>query len=498
MAECCEWTGTALLRQAALSPQGLRTFENIAALKEFRVSTPQNGTLAWVLSVQDAFEYQADSTLADDGITIVTPVSSIGRWLRLNLPNERWARQTTWHINADTGIDENDGFTASTALKSHAEFARRVNRLTLVGAPVTVVVHTDLHEIIRLDVNLHGVSEGGISPSSIAYSGQAVEVLASGTITSALGADPGLNQAPSLTDSAVADWTPLLSRRIRLVTGDATRNGAMAWLLKWGSSEPSTVRTSPFVHSATAYEDTQQTIVTPQAGDQYVVERLPAVPAMDLKVNSPYSAAVCLIDSLSVVQSSGPISGIALRANSSETRHMLRFCELKAERLGADRAIFLGCRLTSLRVVVRLLGDLRIFGGATGPEPTVTVISENSRVVYEGNHLIQNAAAQLGVLGILWNFGGLAIFDNAAPSIAVYAGGVFKNQAALWGVGPGTAPRIDVRTGGVFAYETVPSITGGGPEVNLGGTTVSFATSSVNTSNGATYAQETSLSNATP
>ena len=490
MADCCEWTGTALLRQASFAPQGLRTFENIAALVAFRVAAPQNGTLAWVLSVRDAFEYQSDSALSDDGITIVTPVSNIGRWVRLKLPNEKWARRdSAWHLNADNGDDENDGATEGTALKTHAEFARRVNGLTLVGNP-KVVVHTDMPEEFRLEVSLNGLAEGA-TPGTLTYSGQAVEVLRSGSVTSAIAPNPTTNEPPSLTDNGITDWTPFLGQRIRLLSSDGTRDGAIAWLVAWSGSAASTVRTSPFMHSAGPNDP--PTLVTPQGTDQYTVERMPRVTAVDLRVRTLLSTAVCILDSLRLAPApigDFPESAIALRGGGSDSRYFIQFCELDAHRVGVDRGTFLGCRHYSTRTEVIYTGDNEILGGThfSPVHSPILMVEAGARLQLSFHHILERMLAGTQIRGRLTVGGSLLVFDNGSNAFDIYPGGMFDIGGHLWG-GGNAAVGIAIQKGGLVTFSTTPTLglSGSAPQVLVGGTETTYDTPLFNTANGAAY-----------
>jgi hypothetical protein len=54
--------------------------EDIAALSELPVMDNANGTLIYVEDVKSIYAYEAQATASANGTTIISPISSIGRW----------------------------------------------------------------------------------------------------------------------------------------------------------------------------------------------------------------------------------------------------------------------------------------------------------------------------------------------------------------------------------------------------------------------------------
>jgi hypothetical protein len=451
MAECCEWTGTALLRQAAFAPQGLRTFENITALKEFRVSTPQNGMLAWVLSVQDAFEYQADSALTDDGITIATPVSTVGRWIRLGFPNERWARQTSWHIDANIGNDENSGTTQDSAgaLKSHAEFARRVRGLTL-GESIVVVIHTDLPETLELDVKFREARNSSIPAASLTYVGIPVETFWTHTVTSAVGPNSTTNTAPSLTDSSVTDWTAVFPKnggRFRIVGG--ARDGAIGWAVKQNATTLTEMRTSSF-GTSTGFGFTE---VVPAGGDTYTAERIPRVGGVNFSVTG--LSGVVTIESIAV----SPGNPTFRNQLGGSVAYLLRYCDVSGVALFGDNLRLYNCTLSANeQSPIQFAGrNVGVFGGAA-PFRGVRILL-GADVQLTQNFIIQGFNGFVSTAGLevegRANVGPVGFFDHGV-AIVVGAGGVLQS-GTVYGAG-NTPLAIQINPGGFQGYNALPSI----------------------------------------
>ena len=221
--------------------------------------------------------------------------------------------QAVWHIDFDNGNDINTGFTQSTAIKTFAEFMRRVGDNFAPQQNVDVYCYGDNKQtdplcirnwcIISPDpsVILRQVRFHQMTPA-IYYSGSfsAVQTRVASTNTPWVVTDTnniGANQTPPATGPQASErWhNPLKTpfgafrnsdfQRMRIVGG--ARNGAMAWTAVAngvGFNRPwalnGNMRTStwnipvPFGVTQSPPFSYGSTIVTPQIGDNYVVERL--------------------------------------------------------------------------------------------------------------------------------------------------------------------------------------------------------------------------------
>ena len=87
---------------------GLGAVANIAALTALADAALPNGSSVAMASVLDLWMLnKLDTTTVVDGITVIASASG-ARWFRMQIPNEFWLVQNTWHINALTGDDERD------------------------------------------------------------------------------------------------------------------------------------------------------------------------------------------------------------------------------------------------------------------------------------------------------------------------------------------------------------------------------------------------------
>lgn len=487
--DCCDWTGKTIFQSAGgrVVPAGNPVFDNIAALSAFRVDPSQNGLVVWVLSVLDAFVYENSSDDTEDGITVVLPAAgSIGRWIRLQIPNEHWARQATWFINVN-GNDENSGQTDSSPIKSHAELARRIKGLML-HQPTTVTLQSSLPEVLRLDVTLAADSP----PASLTYNGlQRTPLLrASGTISEVqpinIAGDSTVNPAIpantplSFADSTLSDrWdnggpsdSTLIGHRIRITnSANPSSVGAVAWLAQQDASSAKRVRCSPFVLGSTP--------VTPANGDQYVVEDLMTVDGFDLMLRRRgRGEPVCVIQNLALTRAD-PVYNSRFASDGAEARYIVTGCLVQANLLEMDRGNFEGSRFqagSSGRIVLRgasvnVIAGLLLINGY--------VIETPSALFFSGNHLVQgNGDLGMVVRAPVVELNGVAFFD-CNPALVVHHGGAIRvgfehsdGRTALWGAGNGAAPTssepaapsVVIEPGAVVVYDSPSTSAGTTPD----------------------------------
>jgi hypothetical protein len=482
---CCDWTGKNIFQSAGgTGSAGNPVFDNIDALKAFRVEPSQNGLIVWVLSVQDAFQYQNDSELPPDDITVVAPTAadSIGNWIRLQIPNERWAQQLAWHIKEEGGDDENDGATLDTPLKTHAELARRINGLTL-HQPTTVTIMSDLHEVLRLDVTLgenepvgtlHYVGQISNPPrrSSVGVAGGGISGV---TPIDVSGTTSGVPNIPlSFADASVTNWVgdgspeqTMIGHRIRIVSGTTANVNAAAWLAQPDPTLPNRVRSSPFFTP-------NSLIITPSQGDQYIVENQMRVFGFDLMLRRRCGGEpLCVIENLALTRpsESDPVCSTRLKSDGGEGRFVVRDCEINSPILEVERGNIENCLLTSTSENIVLIGQSILFrAGLTLLHGYV--VDSPASVFFQDDHLVQGD----GRLGMIVRAGvvemnGLAFFD-CNPALVMHHGGAVRvgfdggsGEISLWGAGNGAeapedvpgarpTPAVVIEAGSILVYDS--------------------------------------------
>jgi hypothetical protein len=214
-----------------------------------------NGSVAFVNSVQDLFTFDASSTLTPDQITIVQPLAGGGRWLRRNVPSQDWAKQSTWFLDP-AGDDEFSGATALLPIKTFAELARRINKLSITQA-TTITLAAGTYDDLRLELTI---------PQGIFITIQGhVTTTYTGTVQSHVATVPSTNTRGQITDPG-ASYTD--KQRLKLASGAiayVTRVIAPtnANVSRWGLDNPA-VSITP-------------TIVEPNDGDSYTMDTLDSI-----------------------------------------------------------------------------------------------------------------------------------------------------------------------------------------------------------------------------
>jgi hypothetical protein len=191
------------------------------------------------------------------------------------VPAQSILSQSSWYIST-SGSDSNDGATASTALRTHAELMRRVN-----GGLTNVSVTVNILDDALASEECHVVWNIGVD-GSVRYVGTVLSVLESGTLTGVTNINKGLNIPFDITDTNLSDtWANLglINQRIRISGG--AREGAIAWLAKDLGAKKA--RASEWKVSELPIAS-QYSTVNAQVGDPYVVESLPSI--QRLRINT--------------------------------------------------------------------------------------------------------------------------------------------------------------------------------------------------------------------
>jgi hypothetical protein len=131
----------------------------------------------------------------------------------------QWLHQTQWYIDADNGSDQNDGTTPSTALATHAEFARRLGPNPLVQNIIYVDILSDLDEYLELEASFLGEDAGiwyrAAPKAVVGDTCQAWTSLAGGVES-------------ALQGTTVTDFTPYEGERCTILTGNSA--GRWFWI----------------------------------------------------------------------------------------------------------------------------------------------------------------------------------------------------------------------------------------------------------------------------
>jgi hypothetical protein len=285
----------------------MTSLANLTLLAAESTNRYHDGWPIYIETVRDEYVVDKTSTAASDGITVITPASGAGKFVRRNIPHPSWMAQLVWVVDVINGSDEKSGVNLANAIKTDAERQRRMgpDPLWNGGAyhiryindlPVTDPVRLCGRRDRNSCIYLHGSMTDG-QGQTIA-GGSAHDTLYSGTITALTTLDnstAGATHSWELTSSGIpSSWTAssLVDMRIRLTSGASL--GANSFAIKDLGTKKA--RCSEFMAKYTYTQPTVLALPAPKApptnGDTFVVERLTYIPNFETNMNSVDDAGV--------------------------------------------------------------------------------------------------------------------------------------------------------------------------------------------------------------
>lgn len=458
---------------------------------------------------------------ASNGIGKITAQDARDLIVSMFAPQPEAALQTTWFIDSDNGVDTNDGLTLGTAIRTFAEFSRRIG-FGLITSVVTVnlvrasgVWPTTDPPYLRLQVGNGGCVKFKGQRYAMTWPG------ATGNFTSVTALSRGTQTPNSVTNTAL-DATGFgtgtgasrrsFKHRMRLTSG--ANAGATAWAVK-DPLTAKTQRTSPwFVLTTAGAPNTlaAPVAITPGSTDGYVVETLLELPELAVDVAGHGLVAKQVAVTFEDIQL--PFSKFGAMTNN----------HVAVRTSGWATVYFVGC---DVQHIMQTAGESAFYGCATnrsslnggimsivGCAPQGTYLANSGFLIVDGD-TIRNyddpsdvdggelfkarAGAQVAV-GFACSFD--SIFGDGA---LVEAGGVVVNNGAnlfyagelFWGTGGVGAGLFGIRvqSGGSWIYVTKPTALGNNGNANnatiLGGTSTTYA--SVPSINGTNHAKMVAL-----
>lgn len=354
-----------------------------------------------------------------------------------------WQSQVTWYIDPVSGSDLNKGDTSTAAIKTWAEFRRRVG----VGDFEQDVTVTWLNGDSNQQIDGHFILHGGAQLTIIGT--PVVDV--SGTLTGQTSIDPSTNQ-PQLIDDAVGDWTNHVGKRVDLA------GGSSAWIAKVISATQARVSQFQTFNPAIGGSNT-----TPAGNETYDVVTLPVVENFSATVSRGSAGVVTKANGL-VVQNFH-FTGIFNRCTTGDGSSVF--------------VAFYGCVFTGLGVVMTpvMKAENCHFSSASEVIGSNGLISAGlisgfspgfrSPGMEVSNNLMAQGVSMSVRDVIVCSSVGACIFD-AAVGLLIRASGrvILDGGVRLWGSGNTTA--LSAKAGSRLVYSgTKPNIAGT-TEVNLG------------------------------
>ena len=227
---------------------------NIAELQALPNGSLKEGTWAYVRSVRAWWELASGLGATTDGITVVTAqTGGTARWVRQDANDLYWGYTTTWYVDPVAGNDESTGAASNVALKTVAEFCRRL-RFTLPNTNYVVNVLADVPNTDVCNPQPRVFSTSGETSTTyggtITFQGQRTVVRAGTTAAGTNQTDPSAAAATAQAEivDAAAAWGADAARLV--VLGD----GRQAWVLTGKANVVGTAgRVTDWISSAFAF-----------------------------------------------------------------------------------------------------------------------------------------------------------------------------------------------------------------------------------------------------
>jgi hypothetical protein len=371
----------------------------------------------------------------------------------------------TWYIDPVAGNDSNNGTSAGTALKTHAEFEHRIGHWSKLNSPLNATILVNiLNDLPASDpINVLAIAGTGIT---LFYAG-ATTVERAGSFTSVVAKNAGTNTLFQGADGylAAADWSGDVGKRVRMTSGAAA--GCSALVVAVGGASKSAIFSDfslPLVQYLIAYP-----AGTPSVGDTYVVEKQVKAARGAVRFQPTNSTGGFVM-----------FQGLDLSNNNENliesTPYLAYFdCHLPGMIIAnVDYGAFLNCYNTSLFTCNAGTGVIVMGGLYTGTVP----LEGGASWTWDADALIYaKDASQLlvvepgtdwlcGTMAIFHSHAGLQVQSNASFTIAPQLLG----GANLWGAS-NDGYGVNVDAAGAFLYNpaTTFTVTGAAGDFLLGG-----------------------------
>lgn len=419
-------------------------------------------------SINASFFFRLNSSLSVDLVNVVDGIGP-GQFIR---DYTYWATQTAWYIDAVNGSDFNTGLTPATALQTDAERQRRVQPLGSIwniGADTSVVYLNTLPlgdpAIFNIGIKTAGNLRIKGTPTTI-YTSPV------GGFTAVTALNRAANIPWDVTEVGLGAGRP--GQRVRISAG--ARAGARAWFAKdLGGGR---YRISPFGSLNTAGSPIPQTLtlVTPQIGDQFVVETLTLITRIQVNVAYvEYNNAIGQQLTFEDIATTGgmPVIG-TLPANTGIFTPMAYGCSFGANPFYGvqNNCLSSGAVYIAPAALSMNLGGLVLGGRPDYQGGGVVWIDMDTLLQATGIRMRLGAAVRMGTVGS---------FDSAAEGFLIEDVGAARTESVLfsgtdllYGAG-NTTYGITVKSGGKLRYTTKPVVTGGTNDTIVGGIAKAYA-----------------------
>lgn len=437
---------------------------SISKLVSFDTSKVSNYARVYVETVKSYYTLIKSSALVADGISIVTPGSGPGQWIRDSATDGYWATQSIWYIDSTSGNDENSGTDSGHAIKTWAELVRRWGTWAELKQLTTVNILNDLLAADPMNCRIRLGTNGFLLVKGVRT------VSASGTLNSRTNQNRASQIPGDITDT-IQTWASKLGKLIYIPS-----TGASAWSLKDLNSGK--VRVSQWVvcDESTIPINIAPTEVQLSGSENYQVCTLTKVNIANFDIFGQQTTStgidvnrVLFVD----LDFTGAVSAQNHFTAFGTTISFFR-CMHEANRAVAG-TIQSTCCLHSISGTFS--GDLGapgqwlIIAGAGTAQMT---IRRGATIQLDGDTIWQGSSAVRLQQGAIMRIGFLAVFDSVDDGIIMGNDTTCENLAIsysgslFWGSNnTGYGIRMGNRTS--FSYTNVPTVTGASGDITISG-----------------------------
>jgi hypothetical protein len=502
LTSCCDPKDPNKKREwAVLLGQNLRCPEcvpDLATLAALPTLTLDECCHVLVLKLDQKFEFSRTSTATPDGITIVAGNGG-GNWLRISSVSPRWSLQANWFVDPVTGNDENDGNTAATALKTLAEWSRRVVRLHASTTPFYTI--TLLNDIPDTDI-FRPTGEVDATDSNnnvilIVMKGQRSAAFTGTTGAGSLVTVPSTNTQATFDGGVGFVPAAHIGKMIEILDGPpGAVTNRLAWVLKQDAAGPTIARVSEYitVNPTTLPATTVALAAAPAAGVPYRVVNTTSFGPEFLGMGSPLFKyhfiditlpTSAFPESFTITMIRANLSTCSISRNTtsllggSGTFYGCGFSFVTSTEVGwlpGCAVATIGCAFVNAILIVVVTGNAT-FSDTVVQSGAIRTVAEIPQPAFGGTFT--------GVLfpgGILRTAGtrGVGVFDSPAnrSGIEIRRGGkmfvlgnLYGKDNGEYGVDVREASSVQIRNVSGVSPAIVPTITGALGDVQLDGAT---------------------------
>lgn len=344
----------------------------------------------------------------------------------------QWQDQLIWYLDAINGNDVNIGTSPTAAIKTFAEFQRRLDG-EIAASQLILNILSDVTENVYLNVNVRYNLN-----ISLTIQGSKTSLF-SGSITSVTQWDSVIERDGYFSCSSLpVSWTAsgLVGKQVELTSG--INSGAKGWIAKDLGSK--TARFSSFT------DENGVNNVDPNTGNNFTIYSLPVITG-NFYINHGSGNGITLKD-LEFIQNESGAESITVFGNTVN----LDNCLINSF------TVSLSSKYTNLyncRIVTDILYLNKVVNTYNGLCEGTIFVYRSGSLIHNLNFLFQGTSAKLASYGLIYQNSDTSwiSFLEANNPITINAEGIFNILGKAWGTGSGVGFLVH-GTGSILYNET--------------------------------------------